>query len=612
MLNAPLPRIRLTPLELGVLVLAVGLRVAGLQSYEATAYADHPMVDAFTYWEQAEGITALMKEEGSGLLHYWTRPSSLEGRDPFAEGFYQPPGYPVFLALLGKLTGSPDLGFTRLVQALLGVFSTAGLMALGRRLAAPWKAPWAGAAAGLLFTLYPSTLLFEQDILTPALTTALLVGALLLLVRDRAPGPVAGAGAGLLLGLAVVVHPTYLLGAAALGLGLVLSSRQADGGRPLLPAAALALGLALAIAPTTWRNVAIHQQPALVSHNSGVNFYLGNTSAWRETMFLRPGLPFRKLVLEAEPHRRAVDQRNDYWWERTRTEIADKPVVWAATLMNKALWSVNNREIPRNEDYRCRTDDGPLAWLGWLPVRYGFVFPFALVGGVLLARRPGSGRLVPATWLALHLPLIVFLVADRYRLATWPLVCLCGAVGLAAAWRAWQQRSEGVSRTWLLLLAGVLCWLPIDAVTAYDAAWCKHVDGNLALMQGEPERAAELYREALDLDPEDWGARDFLARTVYEQGDPDAAATLMEPLVAWFPDHYPTLYFMGRLEQRRRNLDAAADYMGRAYRVPGNRTNTGVRYVRLLVDAGRREEARAVVASDPKLQGHPKLAGVLD
>ncbi|RME24587.1 MAG: tetratricopeptide repeat protein [Deltaproteobacteria bacterium] len=352
-----------------------------------------------------------------------------------------------------------------------------------------------------------------------------------------------------------------------------------------------------------------------MSHNGGLNFYLGNNPGWRETMFLRPGLPFRKLVLEAEPHRRSVDERNAWWWQRAKREIADKPVVWASVLLTKAIWSVNNREIPRNEDYRCRIDDGPLRWIGALPVRYGLVLPWALVGAALLVRRGRDGaRVLPATWLALHLPVIAFIVADRYRLATWPVMCACAAVALAAigpTWRAWKARRQRPSAAWLLLAGGLVAWVPIDPRTAKDPAWCLHVDGNLALMEGDPDTAAQLYRQALALDPEDWGARDFLARTLFREGDLDGAAALMEPLVAWFPDHYPTLYFMARLEERRGNLDAAADYMGRAYRVPGDRTNTGVRYVRLLVEAGRRDEAAAVLRADPALARHPKLAGIL-
>lgn len=592
-----------------MLGLAVAVRVAGLLSFEQTLFADHPMVDAYTYWDQATAMLA--------------------GKDPFAEGFYQPPGYPAFLWALARLSGGADLVVVRLLQAWMGVLTTGLLVLLGRRVGEGLGAPWVGAVAGLLFTLYPSTLLFEQDVLTPALTCLLSTAALSLLWDPRPADPATGAPAGpsplraglagLLQGLAVVVHPTYLLASAASGVWLLVQAQRAPSGvavsRRLGPTLAFALTLGLALAPTAARNHLVHHQPALVSHNSGLNFYLGNNLEWRETMFLRPGLPFRRLVLEAEPDKRDVAERNTWWWDRSRAGIAAHPVAWLSILGTKALWSVHDTEIPRNEDYRCRTDQGPLAWIGRLPVRYGLVLPFALAGAVLLARRGGAGPLAAATWAALHLPLIVFLVADRYRLATWPAVSLAAAVGLHAAVRAVFAARDGArpSRAWLLLLPVLpVPFLPIDPRTAYDAAWCLHVDGNLALMDGDEDGAMTLYQQAMALDPEDWGARDFLARTLAERGEPRQAITLMEPLVAWFPDHYPSLYFLAGLYQRTDQLDLAADTMGRAWRVPGDRTNTGVRYVKLLVQAGRRDEARRVVAGASELQGHPGLEGVLD
>lgn len=599
----------LAVLEGVVLGLAVAVRVAGLVAFEQTLYADHPMVDAYTYWDQATAMLA--------------------GKDPFAEGFYQPPGYPVFLWALARLTGGADLVVVRLAQAWMGVLTTGLLVLLGRRVGEPLGAPWMGAAAGLLFTLYPSTLLFEQDVLTPALTCLLSTAALSLLWDLRPADPATGAPAGpsplraglagLLQGLAVVVHPTYLLASLASGAWLLLQAWRAPDGAPLSrragPTLAFALALGLALTPTAGRNHLIHHQPALVSHNGGLNFYLGNNLGWRETMFLRPGLPFRRLVLEAEPDKRDVAQRNEWWWQRTREEIADHPVAWLSILGTKALWSVHDTEIPRNEDYRCRTDQGPLAWLGGLPVRYGLALPLALAGAVILARRGGGGPLLVGTWVALHLPLVIFLVADRYRLATWPVVCLAAAAGLHALLQAGLATRDGrrPARAWLLLLPVLpLPFLPIDARTSYDAAWCLHVDGNLALMAGDEDGAVALYQQAMALDPDDWGARDFLARTLAERGETTQAITLMEPLVAWFPDHYPSLYFLAGLYQRADRLDQAADTMGRAWRVPGDRTNTGVRYVKLLVQAGRRDEARQVVAATPALQGHPGLAGVLD
>ena len=139
------------------------------------------------------------------------------------------------------------------------------------------------------------------------------------------------------------------------------------------------LGIGLGLVPMTGANIDRFGQWQVGSNNAGINFYIGNNDGWRETTFTRAGLRFRKMALEAEPHRRDSFERNQYWSARTWSDIAAAPHRWVGALATKALWSINNVEIPRNEDHRCRTRLGRLEWLGWLPVRYGWVWPLAIV-----------------------------------------------------------------------------------------------------------------------------------------------------------------------------------------------------------------------------------------
>jgi hypothetical protein len=583
-----------------VLALAVGLRLAGLWSISLTEYADTPLVDAYTYWSQAQTL--------------------LEGKDPFSDGFYQPPAYPVMLWGLFSLVGDTSPQWVRGLQVLMGVVTTGLLMRAGRALGAPAGAPWAGAVAGAVYTLYPTTLLFELDLLTPAVTNLFLAAALALLLTGGpgASGPGAGRSlaAGLALGAAASFHPSTLLAALACGWGV----QRACGWRA---AGALALGAGLALAPTTGANLARFGRLSLVSQNDGLNFYLGNNPDWRETAFSRAGLEFRQLVLEADPAERDTTfARNAYWRSRAASEIAAAPWSFLDALATKAAWSVSDVEIPRNEDYRCRLQLPELAWLGRLPVSYGVVFPFALLGAAALWRRGGVGgvggggvaRAAPLTWAALQLPLVLFLVADRYRLATWPALSLAagaGAVALAGALARWRERPPRPAALAAFGIAALLPYLPIDARTELDPGWCLHQEANFAYARQDYVAARDLYRSALVYRPEDLSARSWLARALLEIGDAGGAVEALEPLVAAFPDSHPSLVLLSQALARSGDLSAAADAMGRAYRTPGPRANTGARYVDLLVRAGRREEALEVVAGDEELQRHPRVKEAL-
>ncbi|MFT5680506.1 MAG: tetratricopeptide (TPR) repeat protein [Myxococcota bacterium] len=574
---------RLKWYEWSAIALAIAVRVAAVLSFLQTDYAAHPLVDAYTYWGQAGDL--------------------FEGKDPFAEGLYQPPGYPYFLAQLAHLTGRPELAAVRWAQASLGVISSLLLMGLGRSLGSRVGVPWAGAVAVVLFSLYPTTLLFELDILTPALTTALFLGAVATSWWGKRA--ILGVISGVLLGLAVVCHPTYLLAAVVLGGWVFTESR--------LRGVLLIAGLAATLAPTTAKNLRDFDKLALVSHNAGINLYLGNNPGWRQTAFLRPGLPFRKLALEADPASRDVSQRDAYWRQRTVDEITDHPDAWAAALVTKAYWSVHNTEVPRNEDYRCRIEADPITWLGWLPVRYGLVFPLALIGLVSIRRR-GEGRLLAGLWLTLHVPLIIFLVSDRYRLATWPVLCLLAPLGMAAVgavvskWRQGTRPGLG----WLLVLpVVVLPWLPTDPIIEKDPGWCLHVQGNLAYMEKRLDEAMELYEASIALDADNISAWNYIAALHHRARRYPEAAAAMQHVINEFPDHFPSLRFMSQIQESLGDRVTAAMFMGRAYRVPGERTSSGIRYVKMLVAAGQVEEARAVLAADPELAGHPKLEGAV-
>jgi hypothetical protein len=592
----------LSRFEWGVVALAAVVRLLALRAFEATPLSKHPMVDAFVYWDQA------------GKL--------LDGRDPFAEGYYQPPAYPWLLSKLGgALGGELTLHDVRLTHAVLGVVTVWLLVRLGRKVGAPHSAPWAGVVAGLLYALYPSVVLFEHDLLTPAVTSVALVGGLSLLWPAAAGAlPVwwRAALGGLCLGLAVAVHPTYLLGA------LVLLAQVAwvgwTTGRRLLPAAALALGVAAPVAPTTvenWRQFGAFE---LVSHNAGVNFYLGNNPDWVETSFLRPGLPFRQLVLEAEPHKRDAPARNAYWKQRTWNDIANDPLGFVGRLAAKAAWSVSNTEVPRNEDYRCRTRDGqPLAWVGQLPVRYGWVFPIGLVGMLAFLRRrePPEVRALAPLWLALHAPLVLFLVADRYRLATWPVLCLAapmGAVVIRDVIRAARARLRPSALDSLALLALpaalVLAFWPLDWHTKMNPSTCRYAEGSLHYMEKEYAEAQAAYEDVVREWPMDIGAHYWLAHLAAMRKNEREALVQMKVVLDQFPDHFPSLKSQASWAQKVGDDALAIESLTRAYRVPGDRTSTGTRLVRALLKAGRRDEARALVAADPKLRNHPKLRDI--
>ena len=216
---------RWTKLEWGALLLVAIVHVIALRDFETTAWSRHPMVDAYVYWDQAKQLIA--------------------GGAPFEEGLYQPPGYPLFLWLVSTVVGEASLHAVRVCQLLLGLGTCTGILVLARRICS--GRGWPGALAVLIYGLLPSTVLFAHDLLTPTLTNACLVGALVLLWKDTASTPLSAVRlglAGMLLGAACIVHPTYLLAVFVL-LAWAWSAKQ------VAPTGlmALVLGVVLVLGP---------------------------------------------------------------------------------------------------------------------------------------------------------------------------------------------------------------------------------------------------------------------------------------------------------------------------------------------------------------------------
>jgi len=611
-------------------LLALGLvavvHLLALQLYSGTAAARHPMVDAFVYWDQAQAL--------------------LRGDDPFAEGYYQPPAYPYLLSALGGLTGGLSLTLTRAAQVGLSLLSTLGVLALGRRIGADLGLRWVGPVAALLFGLYPTLVLFALDILTPAWTGAAVVGALcaLLLPAGR-PGLLRLLVAGLALGLAAALHPTHLLlglGCALLvGLGWIPSAVAAGAGLGLqrgLAVGALALGLAAPLAPTALHNYRQFGVFELVSHNAGLNLYLGNSPRMEEVAFLRAGLPFRKLVLDAEPDDRDLPARNAYWRGRLASEVGADPGGALRVQLTKLRWGLHDTEIPRNEDLRCRTRSGQaLAWLRWAPVRYGMVLSAAWMGWLALRRRQATAAVAAGlprwpwvlgiAWLALHLPLQLFLVSDRYRVATWPVLALLAGVGVATMIERWPWRAAsgqaptppleaaralfgpGALGLASLLLVPAIQLVPIEPPSAKSETWCTYTDANLAFEEGRLDEAQALYLAVLADWPDDMGAHSWLAYIAARREDWPTAIRHMREVTRQFPLHFPSWRDLADWQLKVDDRPGAVNALMAAYTVPGDRTATGVKLVKLLRSMGRDAEAEALLNDDPKLRAHPKLQG---
>ena len=489
-----------------------------------------PVVDARTYVEDAHYLGA----------------ESWAGRP---EPFWQPPLYPYFLALLFGLFGE-GYYLPRLVQALLGAAICVLVYLIGRRVFPPAVALGAGLAA----VFYGPLIYFGGELL-PTLLAIFLDLLLLLVLVSRPPGPGRWPwlGLGVLLGLSALAVANILLFLPILAGWLWQFHRgaQVPSGRVVQQIALIAAGVGLCIAPVTVRNYLVGGDWVLISHNAGINFYLGNNPDYDRTVGIRPGRDWAELVEMPETvagiERPAEKSR--YFFARAWDSMAADPVAYGGLLGRKVYMFWHGDEILRNLDpYYSRNDSLVLSALLWkygLAFPFGLVAPLALIGLAAWAFQAGGQsrqtRLLVLFAGGYMLSVVLFFVTSRYRLPAVPLLLLFAGYG---AWVWWAKRRRvgyWVAFAVLALVANLGAG-PMDMEgEAQQHFWL----GYAYKKQGMPTHAIRQYRQVLEKEPEHENARLGLAALYTQRAQHGRSVEQYRIFLQYYPEAAPVRFLLG-------------------------------------------------------------------
>ena len=528
-----------------VFALALSARLYYLHEIRASPLFTAPVVDARTYTEDARYLSDV----------------SFAGRPA---PFWQPPLYPhAARRPLCPRRGRPLPAAThpsRHRRARLRPHLLVGVPGLWRGI---------GLGAGFAAALYGPLIYFGGELLPTLLACCLNLLVLWVLMAGRY------LLAGILLGLSALAVANILLFVPVL-LGWILAFGRGPtplaplptrkggtasappfraGSRPtsrLTAAALLLLGCALVIAPVAYRNWAVGGDLVLISHNAGINFYIGNNADYEQTTRIRPGRDWAELV-EMPERRAGIEQpsaKSRYFFAQSWQYMTSEPLDFTGLLAYKSYLFLRGDEIPRNRDlYFARNDSSLLSILLWkkgLAFPFGLVVPLALVGLFAVLRsseklsenppwaalsripswaalsripsfprkresselhirdgtqrfqtasEPVEGRLLALFVACYALSVILFFVTGRYRLPAVPVLLLFAACGVRFLWhRPWPA---------LAAVAGLLVFCNV-ATGAMDLEGNAHEHYYLGYAYEErdmPAHAARHYRRAIARDP---------------------------------------------------------------------------------------------------------------
>lgn len=540
---AVLGRRRELGMALFIGLLALGLRLLYLREISASPLFAVPVVDAKTYVEDALYLCA---ESWAG------RPAP----------FWQPPLYPYALGLLFWICGE-NYYLPRLLQALLGAVNCVLVWTIGRRV----FSPAVGLVAGLAAAGYGPLIYFGGELLPTTLAIFLDLLFLLSLLRLPGIGNWGWLGAGSLLGLSALAVPNVLLFLPFLLLWLWQAGQRAR--RILYQAALLLLGCALPIAPVTLRNYLVGGDLVLISHNAGINFYIGNNPDYDRTVHLRPGWEWAQLVElpEREAGIERPSEKSRYFFARSWEFIASDPLGFARLLFRKLYLFWRGDELLRNLDpYYARNDSLLLRLLLWkhgLAFPFGLVAPLALIGMALLWSHPAGRapqvRLLLLFALAYMSSVVLFFVASRYRLPAVPLLLLFAACG--ARHCLGSARRLRALAAFLLLLA--LANLGTGSMDMGGEAHQHYWLGYAYEQKGMPANATREYQSALERLPDLEDALLRLAALYSDQQHWAEAIDLYQRFLGFHPEVVPIRFLLGNAYlSARRYPEAIAVYEG--------------------------------------------------
>jgi len=483
------PRLRM--IAALILVGACAARLVYLLQVKDLPFYYHPILDTafFHRW-------AAFKQQVS-----W-----VDAAVPFRE-----PLYAYFLGLVySGLRESMNLA--RVIQCILGGATAMLVYSIGRKV----YGVTAGIVAGILFALAGPALFFASELNEVTLTLFLLVAGAYLLLRANHDRPYLNCGlSGLFLGAAFVSSFATIAALPAWFVGC-LASKNAG-----IKRAAVIMVIGFLIAPFCYHLFLLRtdQRTVFPLRTSWQAFLgAGNTGgtasrSWYEInvagqkgayrAIARPGRiegqrdALRFAAIEDDKIETPADAHG-HWGRRAMEDLASDPLAYFGTYFTKLGLFWGTSQPPANLDMRF------LAQYSWLLKTRVFSFAviaaMGLAGLVLGTRREllHLGIFIPLSSVIIAL----YLVSDAGKIMVVPFLCVFSGYLVSELVRR-LRRSETARAATLIVTAvavGVLIYLlparETDRVANLVAVG--DVYGDVAVF----DRAEELYREAIDHDPD--------------------------------------------------------------------------------------------------------------
>ena len=434
---------------LTIFVVALLFRLFYLYEIKESPLFYHPQVDAETYVNLAIQIA---------------------NGDFFQKNFlsfYQPPLYPFLLAFIFK-TISLDLYLIHLLQFILGAVNCVLIYLVGRLCFNKTVA----LLSGLISCFYWSFIYFEGELLIPSLIIFLDLCFLLFFLKYMDSGKSYQALlSGLLLGLSAIARPNILLfGLVVCPLLIIfpLVKHDCENGKRNLRTRLISflffiIGSCCIIGPVTFYNWYVEKSFVLISHNGGLNFYIGNSPENARAIDIRPGEEWDEFTAMPKIENPTVQitgaDFSRYWYQKSLRYIRQYPLEFIKNTIKKTVLFFHAHEFKRNIDIYFFKDH--FSRLLRMPLmNFAIICPLALFGMYLARRKSPKIMLLLLFILIYGFSVVMFFVTSRYRLPVVPIMIIFASYAILQLLENIKKRM--IPWKSLLVLTIAICFVNVD------------------------------------------------------------------------------------------------------------------------------------------------------
>jgi len=567
-----------------IFVLALFFRLAYFMDYKNTA------------------VFPVLPESDSDF--YYQRANDIISGDIFnSKAFLKWPLYAYLLAFLFKISAN-NASLIYALQFLLGATTCVLLYFIARKL----FNETIGFIAALLCSWYGLFIFYEGLLIYTSLS--LFLNALLFLsvlkIRDN-PNVKNLFWLGIFLGICTITQGSIILFGILAILWIIWKNAQGFK-KGISYFLCFGLGLALVLGVLVLRSYVVDRDPVLLTGNTGLNFYIGNSAEADGTLvwprYLSPTaegmLRDAKVIARINSSKELKPSEVSRFWLKKATEFIKKnPDAYLKLLIKKIKYIFMTQELVYEPEYYFIRDKIRVFKIMFMDLQ--FILPFAFLGILLNLKNFKKILMLYLAFLAMAFSMILFFVQAKFRVMLVPYLMIFAASGVFALGEA--IRKKRFLQLGFLFLGLSLFFVLLNKGQS-DKHLIKNAESNVAEFRYHFAQAIA-YEKTLDyqaalrelnsankIQPNNHNIIYSFGVIYYYLNRFDEAEGKFKEAMAISPFFVDAYYNLGFLYNQRQRFDKAIEVLKKAAFLDPDDTAVTFELARAYQAKGMRKEAR--------------------